>query len=97
MSGASPGLPAFAEYRAGLAGGGFTSIQITPPTPSPTGSEPGQSRLARAGPSGQGHNEPVGNRWRWLAVLIVVVGVAWPVSAVLIGRRLWRGPPPPPP
>jgi hypothetical protein len=32
----------------------------------------------------------VSNRWRWLVVLVVVVGVAWPVGMVLVGRHVWR-------
>ncbi len=43
------------------------------------------------GGSAGGHNGSVSSRWRWLVVLVVVVGVAWPVSTVLIGRRLWGG------
>jgi hypothetical protein len=45
----------------------------------------------------QGRNRSVSNRWRWLVVLVVVVGVAWPVGAVMVGRHLWQvhrsGPP----
>jgi hypothetical protein len=37
----------------------------------------------------RGHNGLVSNRWRSWVVLVVVVGVAWPVGAVVIGRQLW--------
>jgi hypothetical protein len=37
----------------------------------------------------QVHNGQVSNRLRWLIVLAVVAGMAWPVGAVVFGRHLW--------